>query len=430
MHVLMQSWPADGKRNKVFTYNRIKCMSNNSKTKKRILMILPTLRGGGAERVVSNLTLGLADMYDIDILLDYNATGYPYKGNLMMLASQCAEPRGIRKFCLYLKKIVLLRKMKKERRYDSYISHSRISNITNVLSGYRNQNVITAMHGSITRPAPKHLAETIIKRLEKYALQRAPKVIAVSQGVADELVNLLGVKKEHIVSIWNGSDIERIQKLAGCELNEEAERWFRDGQYTICTMGRYVIEKGHWHLIRAFSRVVGDYPNVKLIVLGDGKLRGYYEKLILGLGLQERVVLTGFQDNPFSVIAHSNLFVFSSISEGFPCSLAEAICCGVPCVSTDFRNGAREIMGYGMHKPPLRQRYEVLEYGILTPVCSGTMYQAGEELEEQERILADSIMYIFKNRDRAAKFVANNAARLYKFSVKEMVSQWHMVIER
>lgn len=77
MHVLMQSWLADGKRNKILTYNRIECMSNNSKTKKRILMILPTLRGGGAERVVSNLTLGLADMYDIDILLDYNATGYP-----------------------------------------------------------------------------------------------------------------------------------------------------------------------------------------------------------------------------------------------------------------------------------------------------------------------------------------------------------------
>lgn len=397
---------------------------------KKILMIIPVLSGGGAERVVSNLTLGLMDVYDIDILLDYNATGYPYKGNIMMLTRQYAEPGGIGKFFLYLKKYFLLKEMKKEGRYDAYISHSRISNITNVLSGYRNQNVITVMHGSITRPASNHLPERIIKRLEKYVLQRAPKVIAVSRGVADELVNLLGVKEERVFSIWNGSDIEEIQGLAKCALNVEAGRWFENDQYTVCTMGRYIVEKGHWHLIRAFSKVVKDYPNAKLIILGDGKLRDYYEKLILQLGLQGHVVLTGFQGNPFPVIANSDLFVFSSISEGFPCSLAEAICCGVPCVSTDFRNGAREIMGYGMHKPPLRQRYEVLEYGILTPVCSGTMYQAGEELEEQERILADSIMYIFKNRDRAAKFVANNEARLYKFSVKEMVSQWHMVIER
>ena len=76
--------------------------------KKKILMIIPKLVDGGAERVVSNLTLGLDKDYEIDILLDYNCTGYAYKGNIIPLAEQDIEPKGIAQWRLYIKKLFFL----------------------------------------------------------------------------------------------------------------------------------------------------------------------------------------------------------------------------------------------------------------------------------------------------------------------------------
>ncbi len=397
--------------------------------KKKILMIIPKLVDGGAERVVSNLTLELGKDYEIDILLDYNCTGYPYKGNIISLVEQDIEPKGIEQWKLYLKKLFWLKKVKKERNYVAYISHSRMSNILNVLSGTKKQNVIVAMHCSITKPSKDNVKEKCIKRVEQYTLRRAPKVVAVSQGVAKELVELIGVKEENIYSIWNGSDIEYIQKLARHELDEIQKTWYSDSEYVVSAMGRYTFEKGHWHLIRALSKVVKRYPNIKLILLGDGKLKNYYENLIQELNLQNNIVLTGFQRNPFTLIAHSDLFAFPSISEGFPCSLVEAICSGVPCISADFKNGAREILGYDMKRERLEQRYEIMNYGIMVPVCSGKLYQASDELEEQEIILADSIMYMIEHREVAEKIVKNNKIRIHEFSIREMTEKWRRIIE-
>lgn len=397
--------------------------------KKKILMIIPKLVDGGAERVVSNLTLELDKDYDIDILLDYNRTGYPYKGNIIALVEQDVEPKGIDQWKMYIKKFFLLREMKRKKQYSAYISHSRISNIINVLSGWKRQNVLVTMHCSITKPSKNNMMERCIKKVEKYALKHAPKVIAVSQGVAQELVELIGVKRDNIYSIWNGSDIEQIHKLAESELNEIQKSWYEGSKYVITAMGRYTIEKGHWHLIRAFAKVVKKYPTAKLLLLGDGDLKDYYEELIYGLQLQNNVVLTGFQKNPFTLIAHSDLFVFPSISEGFPCSLVEALCCQNPCVSADFRNGAREILGYSMNKKPFEHHYEILDYGLMVPVCSGTFYQATDDLEEQEEILANSIIYMIEHSNIAEKLIANNKLRMNEFSIGEMADKWRRVIE-
>ncbi len=397
--------------------------------KKKILMIIPKLVDGGAERVVSNLTLELDKDYEIDILLDYNCTGYDYKGNIISLVEQDIEPKGIEQCKLYIKKLFWLRKKKKETEYSAYISHSRWSNILNVLSGTKKQNVIVAMHCSITKPSKDNVLERCIKRIEQYALRHAPKVIAVSHGVAKELVELVGVKEENIYSIWNGSDIEHIQKLARHELDEIQKAWYSSSEFVVSAMGRYTLEKGHWHLIRAFSLVVKKYPKAKLLLLGDGKLREYYESLIQGLNLQKNVVLTGFQKNPFALIAHSDLFAFPSISEGFPCSLVEAICSGVPCISADFRNGAREILGYDMKREHVEHRYATTDYGIMVPVCSEILYQVFDELEEQEKILADSIIYMIEHREIAETFVKNNQNRLHEFSIEEMADKWKRAIE-
>lgn len=397
--------------------------------KKKILMIIPRLAAGGAERVVSNLTLNLSDVYKIDILLDYNSIEYPYNAQVLTLSSECEEPKGIRQIALYIKKYIILRKMKKQKKYDAYISHSRISDIINVLSGYKKENVILTKHCSLTRPSDNNIKEKILQKLERYAYTHAPKVIAVSDGVKEELEELFGIKNEKIRAIWNGSDINKIKKLAQEELLEEQKQWFQNSTHVVVGMGRYIMEKGFGHLIRAFSRVINVYPDAKLILLGEGELRSYYEKLICEMNLSEHVILAGFQENPYSVIKHSNVFVFSSVTEGFGYALAETICCSIPCIVTEFSKAAREILGYSGEEDKLRDEYRILETGILSPVCSGTLYSASEKLEEAEIILANSIVYALEHPKEMRQMVNCNQKREHLFSLSRMADKWMEFIE-
>ena len=95
-------------------------------------------------------------------------------------------------------------------------------------------------------------------------------------------------------------------------------------------MGRLTRPKGQWHLIRALSYVKKEIEDVKLLILGQGELKGYLKELVDKLDLRNNVEFLGYQRNPFKYIASSDLFVFSSLYEGFGNVLVEAMACGVP----------------------------------------------------------------------------------------------------
>jgi glycosyltransferase involved in cell wall biosynthesis len=108
------------------------------------------------------------------------------------------------------------------------------------------------------------------------------------------------------------------------------------GVTTFVTVGRLSPEKNHRRLIDAFARVHRQEPDTRLIVVGDGPLRGRLAEQITELGLDEAVLLAGHQENPFPVLAHADCFVLSSDYEGQPMVVLEARLLGLPVVCTDF----------------------------------------------------------------------------------------------
>jgi glycosyltransferase involved in cell wall biosynthesis len=108
------------------------------------------------------------------------------------------------------------------------------------------------------------------------------------------------------------------------------------GLRTFVSVGRLSTEKNHQRLIRAFDLVHEEFPETRLVILGDGRLRPQLERLVEELGLAAVVRLGGYQTNPYVVVGDSDCFVLSSDYEGQPMVLLEALTLGRPVVTTSF----------------------------------------------------------------------------------------------
>jgi glycosyltransferase involved in cell wall biosynthesis len=180
----------------------------------------------------------------------------------------------------------------------------------------------------------------------------ADAIVAVSQGVAEDLMCLAGLPLEDIKVIYN--------PVVTPDLFEKAKEsidhpWFAPGEPPVLLgIGRLVNQKDFPTLIRAFALVRQHCP-ARLMILGEGEKRPQIEGLVRELGLEGEVTLPGFAANPFSYMARAAVFVLSSAWEGLPTVLIEAMATGTSVVSTDCPSGSSEILQGG-------------KYGRLVPV--------------------------------------------------------------
>ena len=116
----------------------------------------------------------------------------------------------------------------------------------------------------------------------------------------------------------------------------------------VVAAGRYAPEKGYDRLIDAFARIAGEHPEWVLKIFGHGPLHKRLEKQAAALGLADRVALPGLARDIEAELRAASVFALSSIHEGLPMALAEAMACGVPCVAFDCAPGVREIVTDGV----------------------------------------------------------------------------------
>jgi glycosyltransferase involved in cell wall biosynthesis len=174
--------------------------------------------------------------------------------------------------------------------------------------------------------------------------REAAHVIAVAGEVADNLAALDAADPADVTVIPNAVELSDAFERAA-EVPEHP--WFdRHESPLVVSVGRLVRKKDHGTLLEAFARLRRDRP-ARLVVLGEGPMRQRLETAVARLGLSEDVAFPGHATNPFSPVARADLFVLSSISEGMPSALIEALACGTPVVSTDCPSGPREILGEG-----------------------------------------------------------------------------------
>lgn len=398
---------------------------------KRVLFVIETLRGGGAERALSNIVMHFPEDWHIDILVnDESLIGYPFKGNILTLSMP--EKRSFIYYTrIIIKRILYLRKIKKINGYDACISFLDSANISNVLSGNKYCRTIVSIRNNILAENAGLVVKASTLPLTKILYVHADKIVAVSEEIERALIYQLKLPGHKVLAIVNGYDCRKIRERMGKAPEDKGmgDLFVSKNRKIVVTAGRLVEQKGQWHLIRAFSDVVRSVPQTLLLVLGNGSMREYLTELIQKYGLERNVVLIGYSENPFYYYAMADVFVLPSLYEGYPNALAEAVCCGIPCIATDVHSGAREILAPNLDVVGERvSDISEEEYGILVPVCSGRKYRNCEPLEFEERKLAEAIIMLLNDSEKRKHYGRRSMERSCELDINVAVTKWIDVI--
>lgn len=387
---------------------------------KNVMLISQALSGGGVERVVANLSKALQNEYNV-IIVTYTSSDneYEYAGIRENLGLQGTSLFS--KIICALKRIVSVRKLKEKYDIDYAVSFLPQTDYANVLSKRKNEYTIIEISNTMS----SIYASRTKALFRKFILNKADAIITISSGIKNDLINKLKIKHDMIRVIHNSCNIEEIQEF--CTANKEIN--VAMPKRYICTAGSFRREKGHWHLIKAFSSIKNDIPDVDLVILGEGGYRSRYDELIQALGIQERVFLPGFINPPYSIIANSEVFVLSSIDEGFGNVIIEAMACGVPVVASDCNYGPREIIA-----PPITgiccdssHQYEVYPYGILTPFFGHESIDVTTEISDEEECMGKALLMLLNNTTLRNQLINNTKEYVQRYRNERFGQLWREV---
>ena len=397
---------------------------------KRILLVCSALDGGGAAKIISNITTHLPKEWEIDILLNTDKNiQFSYRGNIISLGIPEFGSRTnfVYQGHVFVKRLRFLRKLKKENCYTACISYMDSANVANLLSGNRYcEVVLNIVNNMSAKKANESVYRWLISPMIKLLYNRADKIIALSEEVKEDMIQSFGLKRNKMFTSYCSIDINDIESKIAKNILDERSGWFTKDR-TVVTAGRFEKQKGQWHLIRAFSEVIKEIPDAKLVIFGSGGLQDYFEKLIADYKMENNVLLYGFNNNLDYYIAKSAAFVFPSLYEGFGTALQEALACNVPCVATDYVSGAREQLAPDYNGDIYS--YIKAEYGIIVEGCSEEMYSAMIPLDKSEKGLAAAIVELLQSEE-LRRFNAQKAKqRSQVYDIETISRQWIEVIE-
>lgn len=314
---------------------------------------------------------------------------------------------------------------------DCSISFLNPANFLNTKSSAGIPTIIS-IRSCVEGPFVSPELKTRIGRQELlYSCNKADRIIAVSKETAHGLKKNCHASDKKTFAIYNPCDIDTILALKNKPPDdpEILEKIEKKG-FVFISVGRVVMKKGQWHMIRAFQLVHEKHPEAILLILGkrgEQNAEQLIENTIHLLGLEKSVLLAGFHENPFSYLSKADAFVFSSFNEGFPNAITEAMAVGLPIISTDCRSGPREILAPSTDYLKKTKTIDYAEYGILVPECSGsTVIDRGPE--QNEILMADAMIRMIEDTKLREYYSAKSRERAKAFSTEANLQQWITLI--
>ncbi len=397
--------------------------------RKSILFVVHHLCTGGSEGTIAKLSVEFSKFCKVHIATFYSdkiyPTTYTYNGELHSL-----EEKGNSSF--YPLKILKRRKFVKDliqkKKIDVVISFLMNADLINALTCSTSHTSILSLRTSVSLIFKSSLATIIynyiFRKVDKILLQNQENLLLLQKKFGDKVVN-----KTRVVP--NAFDIKQITKAS-----LEDVTIVNKTNLLISSIGRFFHIKGHFHLFKILASLKNDGFDFKLMLIGDGHLKGEYITYGSQLGLrmieahsQEidlkvgDVFLIDFQTNPFKYIKHSDVFVFTSYYEGSPNALGEAMISGVPVMSSKSPVGPSDFLVSKGNSLP-----EETEYGVLMPVFDPNSLNS-ELLSNEEKVWKEEIIKV-PNRLKENKKKADKAKEMMQnYDNKFVVERWKEIID-
>jgi len=366
-----------------------------------ISFFIPSVAGGGAERVTLNLAKGF-----IKRGVNVHLVIADYSGALVSeIPAGCRVVNlQSRRVLFSIFKLVRYLRENKPLALVSALDHANVvSVLAKVLSGSRNTKLILVVHTTFSAAIrrSKNCRTKILPLLMYLTYWKAEHVVAVSDGVADDLCKSIPYLKTKIRVLYNPIVLPEIFDRAKDRVEHP---WFNADIPVIVSVGRLSKEKDYGTLLMAFSLLIKKTP-AHLVILGEGKERENIEKISRELNIEDFVWMPGFVENPYKYMKNSSVFVLSSMYEGLPTVLVEALALGIQVVSTDCQSGPREILEdgrFGMLVPT--GDFKALA-NALEQVLAGSVRFPAEEFDSRKYSLENCTEsyydLIFRGRERA-----------------------------
>jgi len=301
-----------------------------------VLFIVPTLRGGGAERVIVTLLRHLDPARFRIVLAVVDARAAVYRADVP------ASVEFVDLGCTRMRNAPL-KILRLVWRVEPDVVFSTLAHLNLTLAALRSlmprKSAFIGREGTIVTQMLSTFKHTGLWRAAYRALYpRFDAVVCQSRYMQKDLIENYGLAAEKTEVINNPVDLERVTR----DLPPRKRRVDVQAPLRLVAAGRFGPEKGFDLLIEALA-LVRDLE-ISLCILGDGPLVAEIRGQILRLGLDGAVTLPGFQTNPFRYFAEADAFVLSSRFEGFPNVVLEALACGIGVIATPAVGGTREIL--------------------------------------------------------------------------------------
>lgn len=375
-------------------------MSNEKKTKITIGFLKESLCLGGTERSAANISKLIEKDYDLSFILFNGAdVKYSYGGNLIDIKAPPKKSfigKVINSFIRYFR----VKKVIKQKEIDILYEFLSIGNMLSYVSYKKTKRIISARDfGRIQRDT----------KLFHKALSKADAMICNSEYIKNYYLTKYPNDKEKVFTVYNIIDGEEIAYQSKQETEKEFVDFINNHKKIVSVTGRFCKEKGFEYMLAAFAKAIRNI-DLGLVMVGDGGLKEKYSEIIQKLAIENKVYFTGFQNNPYKYMAKSDIFVLSSLSEGFPNVLAEAMSLGLPVIATNCYSGPAEILREDCDYEAVKDRFIECDYGILAPRMTDTNNE--NAIEE----LAKALEYLAKNEEVAQKYSQLSRQRAERYS--------------
>ena len=312
-------------------------------TTDKVTFVIESLKIGGAERVVTNLATEFDKHgWDVDIVVVQEKG--PLEGELP--ASVGVHLLNVNRTLASVPSLVSYFRRRQPDAVISNMTHVNLIVTFSVKLSRIDTTLVVVEHSLLSERIERINSQK--ERLTAiFAGQFYPKtdaIVAVSDGLADDIATVTGVNRSSITTVHNPIDIKNVRRQAREAINHE---WFQKNRVpVIISVGRIEVRKDYTTLLFAFEDVL-KHQDCRLVICGDGPEYEKLHELANKLRIQDKVSFLGWVENPHKYVSRSDVFVLSSIVEGFSNVLVEALAVGCPIVSTDCQGGPAEILEDG-----------------------------------------------------------------------------------
>lgn len=390
--------------------------------KKKLMLISPMLHQGGFERVCVTTARLMEPYFDVTIVIfDSADIAYDVQGLHIIDIQMGAQSGKGRKILNIIRRSRKVKQLKKQMKTDIAYSFGLSANMVNAFSKTGKEKVWLGLRSYLD------VKETMKIRL---FMRQADSIICCSKTIENELKIKFGFNKS--TTLYNPYDVKMIKEEAYSRNPELPWGEFdHEGRKIRCmiSMGRDDDLKGFWHMLKAFALIHEKMPQTRLIIMGDGTF-AEYKALAEKLKIANAIYFPGMCREPYPYLKMGEIYLLTSLTEGFPNALVEGMSLGLAPVSVNCMSGPAEILLekndtslFEQQKKEGKTPVIYGEYGILLPMMSREKNLDPECILEEERNMADIVCKLLADDETLEKYQKAAWQRAQCFTYENYVEQ-------